>query len=250
MARRTSKPKKPTYKGKLLKTPIGNGHCTSAFQIGGEWAYEMTDILPVFAKHLKKRCKGGRRQNLVSITGDTGSGKSTLGIALAMAMDPEWDIDEGYIYEDEDLKDRVRRNLDGAIMLMDEGTVTINAHDHNKKEVKQIGVIFDTMRSLGWTVFICSPRLSQISKTVRDVHIAYLIRIPRTGRMNIYYPKRGEFKSGIYWQLVARGPFPDIDGDVAKKYKAIKRQRQEAYLSQFSGKKETAEEEEVYIIGD
>lgn len=237
MARR-SRCKKIVYPGRYIQTPLGPAHVTAVFQRGGEWAYQMSDVFPVFAKFLKRRSKGGKRQNLVSITGDTGSGKSSLGIGLALQMEDGWDIDNGYIYEDTDLKKRVTQNVDGAIMLIDEGTVTINAHDHNKKEVKQIQVIFDTMRSLGWTVFICSPRLHQISKTVRDVHIAYLVKVPKRGMMEIYRPKRGEFKSGIYWQLIAVGPYPKLPEDVETRYKAIKRERQEKYLREFAGEQE------------
>lgn len=198
------------------------------------------DLLTPFADHLKKRIKS-KRQNIIAVVGGTGSGKSTLAIQLCRRIDPKWDLAENYIYSTEDLKRKLSRPDSSPINLFDEGSVSLNSSNSMQKDDKMMVVLFDTMRSRGWTTIICIPSLDSLNKRIRTYHLDYLVMCPNTS------PVRGYDKRGfatIYehvlrdwgqpWDRpIGTTLFDRLPPRIDKEYQAIKTEHQNILIRKF-----------------
>lgn len=198
------------------------------------------DLLTPFADHLKKRIKS-KRQNIIAVVGGTGSGKSTLAIQLCRRIDPKWDLAENYIYSTEDLKRKLSRPDSNPINLFDEGSVSLNSSNSMQKDDKMMVVLFDTMRSRGWTTIICIPSLDSLNKRIRTYHLDYLVMCPNVS------PVRGYDKRGfatIYehvlrdwgqpWDRpIGTTLFDKLPPRIDKEYQAIKTEHQNILIRKF-----------------
>lgn len=152
-----------------------------------------SDMTPVLVQILQKRIRD-HYQNVIGIDGEAGGGKSTLGIQIAKAMDPSWDLELNYVYTKGQLHSKLSNwRTRSPITLIDEGTNVINALDFRSKEDNSFVVVLDTMRSFGWTTIICSPNFWAINKRVRNDHTNYLLAIPRQPLLK-GYDKRGFYE--------------------------------------------------------
>ena len=192
------------------------------------------------AKMLNNRIKN-HKQNVVMISGPTGSGKSTLGIGLCRYMDPKWSLEENYVYSLSDIRRSLRAKPTDRITLFDEAAISLNSLDYAKKDNKIMAGMFDTMRSLRWTSVLIAPSEREISSRVRDIHADYMLKCPAdppipgysaTGFCKIYKHKFRDF-GDPYYQLIATCIFPPMQPGIAEQYEAIKRRHQDAYLEAF-----------------
>lgn len=153
------------------------------------------DAFPAFAEVLKGRI-ASKHQNVVLITGRTGSGKSTVAINLARCINPKWQLEPNYIYSTEDLKAKLGKYGDGRsrrrvdpVSLFDECAISLNSKNALKKDDKTMVALFDTMRSLGWTSLLCIPNIDNLNKSVRESHIDYMIMCPNRSPVPGYDPR-------------------------------------------------------------
>lgn len=198
------------------------------------------DALKPFADLLKHRIED-KRQNVVAVTGATGSGKSTFAVNLCRSMNRKWKIADNYIYDVNDLRAKLNNPDASPISLFDEGSISVNSNNSTRGDDKKIVALFDTMRSRGWTTIICAPRLTMINKRIRETHVNYMCMVPnRTlikgfdnrGLIQIY-EKRDTDWSEPYWKLIATTLFPDMTPDVKKAYEKIKLDHQLALIKDF-----------------
>lgn len=147
------------------------------------------DALRELAEVLNARV-ADKKQNVVVCIGPTGSGKSMAALYTIKCMKPRWSVEKNLVYGADDLKRKLRdyRTSD-PVTLFDEGSVVLNSYNHMKGDDIQITVMFDTMRSLGWTSFICVPSLPSLNKRIREFHIDYLIRCPSRSPVSGYDPR-------------------------------------------------------------
>lgn len=199
-----------------------------------------SDLLTPFAEMLKKRIRS-KRQNIVAVVGGTGSGKSTLAIQLCRRIDYKWDLAENYIYSTEDLKRKLSRPDSSPINLFDEGSVSLNSSNSMQKDDKMMVVLFDTMRSRGWTTVICIPSLDSLNKRIRTYHLDYLIMCPNSTPLR-GYDKRGFAKIyehvlrdwGQPWDKpIGTTLFDKLPPRIDKEYQAIKTEHQNLLIQRF-----------------
>lgn len=147
------------------------------------------NAMPAFADLLKENI-ADKRQNIVPVCGGTGSGKSMTILTLIKLMDPYWRLEPNMVYTSADLARKIaRRNDANPITMMDEGSVILNSKNAMTRDNKNIGILFDTMRSLGWTVFIASPQYKLLDKSVKDIHSNYMVMCPAKSPVKGYDPR-------------------------------------------------------------
>lgn len=200
-----------------------------------------SNLLDVLADYLKTRIKNGY-QNVVVANGGTGSGKSTVLINLCYKMARDWEIKDNYIYSLADLKRKLSDLDSSPISLFDEGSVSLNSFNSQRSEDKAMSVLFDTMRSLGWTTFIALPRWKDLNARVRTNHVDFRIICPRKAPIPGYTP-RGffhlykkvvyELNDSIYWQHVGTGIFKPLKPRHDMEYQALKRASQVRLINEF-----------------
>lgn len=206
-----------------------------------------SDAMDLFAKELKSRVKNNY-QNIIVIEGGTGSGKSTAAIRLAKTMDPKWSITDNYIYSLSDLKDKLERAENGEkvspISLFDEAVVSLNSRNANKVQDREMVILFNTMRSRGWTTILCVPSIFDLNKSVRATHVDYKLRCPdkpilkgydRRGFLEFSKAKRSEYtRSGEpYWYLFTAGVYPPLTEEWDREYQKLKNAKQDVLLNKF-----------------
>lgn len=201
-----------------------------------------SDMLDVLAKRLKARIKQ-HYQNVILITGGTGSGKSNLAIQLIKAIDPDWDLRENYIYSIHDLARKLaHRETASPISLFDEGSVILNSLNFNRKEDKAVSNLFNTMRSLGWTTVIACPLPKNLNGSVKEAHLTYHLICPdkpliegydRRGFFEVYLPIRRQWSDKVYSKCLAAGVHRKMPKALNEQYEEIKLDKQMRLLDDF-----------------
>ena len=214
-----------------------------------------SDTLDLFVKELKSNVRKGY-QNVIVIEGGTGSGKSSAAIWLAKTMDPKWSISDNYIYSLDDLKAKLDKADKGIkvspISLFDEAVVSLNSRNSSRTEDKDMLILFNTMRSRGWTTILCIPSIFDLNTSVRKIHVDYKLRcpdkapirnVPKRGFLEFSKAIRKEFKKDAepYWYLFAAGIYPPLKKDWNEEYQKIKSEKQDELIRQFI-ENETAKE--------
>lgn len=202
------------------------------------------DLLEALAKFCKHRVKA-KYQNIINIVGDTGSGKSTLGYQLCLAIDPFFRLEHNYIYDVQDLADKMALPPSevSPVNFMDEGSVILNSNRHNVKEQVRTVTIFDTMRTRGMTTIICSPKFRDVNNRVREEHTNFLLscaeRAPlkgygKRGFFKLYRPStHGTFSNNNYWYPIAWGVFGPLTPKQDREYQAFKSRSQNRILREY-----------------
>lgn len=201
-----------------------------------------SNLLDVLAEILKERIKKNY-QNVVVATGGTGSGKSTSLINLAYKMERDWELTPNFVYSSKELKKKLN-DLNGCspISLFDEGSVSLNSYNSQRKEDKALSVLFDTMRTLGWTTLIALPRWEDLNGRVRANHVDYRIICPRKaplmgysarGFFHLYKKHIYELSGKIYWQYQGTGIFPPLKPRRQEEYDRLKKACQMRLINEF-----------------
>ena len=203
--------------------------------------------MDLFVKELKQRVKNGY-QNVIVIEGGTGSGKASAAIRLAKTMDPNWSITENYIYSLEDLKKKLERANNGEkvspISLFDEAVVSLNSRNSMRSDDKNMLILFNTMRSRGWTTILCVPSIFDLNKAVRATHVDYKLRcpdkapikgLPKRGFLEFSKAKRSEYSRSNepYWYLFASGVYPPLEKEWNEEYQKLKFAKQDDLIMDF-----------------
>lgn len=192
-------------------------------------------------------------QNIIAISGQPGSGKSTLGIQLAKEIQPGWTLESGYVYDEDDLNKKMALNSKNQVFLFDEASLAINSRDSMSKSSRNIIAILDTCRSRHNSIIFCLPSFEDLNKSVRErlcqvrIHCAareeHIVKgYSGRGFYQVYQPVRGEF-SDTYWKLIATGVFSKLSKEDSAAYVKIKQQNQERFLSKIQINTEEVEEE-------
>lgn len=198
--------------------------------------------LELLVNRLKNRVKHNY-QNVVEINGGTGSGKSTVGMKLCYLMNPKWDMKANYIYTVQDLKNKLKNwKTADPVSLFDEGSVILNSLDTMSRDSKDVVMLFDTMRVLHWTTFICIPDHNALNKRVRDFHIDYRLICPnrplldgfdKRGLVEIHTYERSDFGKG-YAPLRLTTRYDDVPPRIRKLYDEIKQKHLIERMEKFA----------------
>lgn len=231
--------------GALYRIPhIGNAHVVGWSQIDRPTIPVCSDLMEVFADHLRQRVRSDY-QNVVAVIGGTGSGKSSWAVQECFKVDPHFTLEGNYIYGTPDLARKLSRPPSevSPVNLFDEGSVILNSNRHSTKEATDIVVLFDTMRSRGMTTFICIPELRSLNNRIRDDHVNYMAvcgerapdwRYERRGFFKLFMRTRpSTFSNSVFWKPLAWGIYRPMKPKLDKEYQAYKRRAQERLLDDF-----------------
>lgn len=243
-------PRAKRYEGRLFTNDRWGGrkqHVLRFYKKHGSIIPICSDTMDLFAKQVKNRVKNNY-QCIIVFEGGTGSGKSTAAITFAKTLDPKWSITDNYIYSLEDLQRKLDRAEKGEevspISLFDEAVVSLNSRNANRSQDREMVILFNTMRSLGWITLLCVPSIFDLNKSVRSTHVDFKLRCPdksplkgydRRGFLEFSIAKRSEYsRTGEpYWYLFSTGIFKPLKPEWDEEYQKLKRDKQNLLLDKF-----------------
>ena len=238
-----------TYPGKLvLNCNVGKRmHLIAQYKtFFGRKEGIYSDAFDVLVKTIVKRRRDGLMTTLM-IEGDPGSGKSSMGlnlcVAIARALGCGFDLAKDLLYSPNDLWKKLEDPEANPINFMDEGSVILASNNAMQKSDRNIAVLFDTMRSRNYPVnILCSPTHLRINSSIRKDHIDFKIRCTPKDKPLIKGYGRGffecrravrhEFKRDEpEWYMMYAGIFGDYPPMIREEYLNIKYLRQSTLMS-------------------
>ena len=242
-------PRAKTYRGRVVRNKRYHNkkmHLVTSYIRYGLELGVYSDAFDIFVKTLANRIKRNL-QNVVIVTGDTGSGKSTVTIELCMALAKllgvSFDLDRDYMYGSEDLWEKLDDPNASPISLFDEGSVSLNSMNSRKTGDRDIVVILDTCRSRGLTTFIVLPDIRQCNPSIRRIHANFVLECSSIEHPFVKgydrgffevkdkrYSKKKRYDPDPWWNVLYTGIFGKLPEEIDKKYQKIKRSRQDGLL--------------------
>ena len=242
-------PRAKTYPGRLVYNTRWGGrkqHKVADYVRYNTSLGIYSDTYDIMIKMLAKRIRN-KQQNVVQVVGDTGSGKSTLGIQICFDLAKElgitFDLNVDYIYGGSDMWKKLVSGEGSPISLMDEASITLESMNSRSRDNRDIVQLFYTMRDRGLTTIMCSPDLMQIDKTVRRVHTNYVIECSSPDHQFLrgydrglfeLKDKRRKYKGDLepYWNVLSTGIFKPLDPKIEAVYLPIKKARQDIIIQE------------------
>lgn len=186
--------------------------------------------------------------NVVVIQGKEGSGKSQLAYQLCKCLDPEFDMEESYVYNYQEFVEAIRKadeHSRGKIFWMDEGSLVASNREAMTEGNKRFVQVLETMRSRGWTLIMTIPSIDRLDLYIREYRVRYLLTALEmkwdgdTKKKRGYYElafKRPQNQASFY--TVAYGKYGKMDPEEQKTYNALKGASQKRLMAKISGEKE------------
>lgn len=242
-------PRAKTYRGRLVRNKRYHNkkmHWVTSYVRYGLELGVYSDAFDIFIRTLVRRIKKNL-QNVIIVTGDTGSGKSTICIEIAMelakALNTTFDLDVDYVYGAEDLWNKLNQPGASPISLFDEGSVSLNSMNSRKTGDRDIVVILDTMRSRGLTTIIALPDIRQCNPSIRRIHANYVIECSSVEHPFVKgydrgffevkdkrFSKKKRYDPDPWWNVLYTGIFGPLPPKIDEQYQKIKRARQDGLL--------------------
>lgn len=212
--------------------------------------YLCEDLLERIAEDVRMNVEQ-EYDNLICIDGNEGSGKSNLAVALCKTIDPNWNIEENYIYNYNEFVEAItngERDDRKRVFLLDEGSLVANKRESMSEDSKRFVEILETMRSRGWTLIMCIPSADRLDIYIREHRMRYLLTAQEMTWDYVYTTKsRGYFElqhrggKGLErFRTVAYGVFPKMSDEDKKVYEKLKAQSQQRLMDKIAGKNKTA----------
>lgn len=186
-------------------------------------------------------------QVMISISGATSSGKSTLAVwlikELCTLFNWPFDFKDMYIYEPKDLAEKLKRKCENKINWFDEGSVALDSLSTTSKVGKLFNNFFNTMRLRHFITIICCPDDDELSKRIMkhaDLYIECPDKPPfppqfKFGARGFFYVSfRIKYGSGKVWdQRIATGTYKKLPKKLKDEYEAIKRSHNYDFEDEF-----------------
>lgn len=182
--------------------------------------------------------------NLVVVSGKEGSGKSNMAYHLCKLYDPNFTIEDGYVYEYSSFIDKLTESSTsgadrGKIFWMDEATNVASNRDSMQRDNKNFIQMLEMMRSRGWTLVMCIPSVSRLDKYIREYRLRYLLICKEmawgTGGRSRGYVEVKIQKGHELWGTLGYARFPKMEPEVKAEYERIKMSHQNEKMAEFQG---------------
>jgi tRNA A37 threonylcarbamoyladenosine biosynthesis protein TsaE len=130
-----------------------------------------------------------KHQNVILITGRTGTGKSEFAIQCARFLDPNFGIDNIFWNTDDLIKVAASKDdikPPGTAFIFDEareGTQSLNAMTETNR---RMGLFLDTIRSRGYHIFLLQPSYFMFQRSIAVYAADILFHIEKRGNPDFY----------------------------------------------------------------
>ena len=226
----------PDAVGAVRMTPIGTMTIEDSHIIqypGGKVfvRYLYADLTKRLAKNMHNNVDRDY-DNVIVIQGPEGSGKSSLAWQICHEYDPDFDVRTQYVYSLDDLKKKLTNGDDRhAVWWLDEASNVANNREWASQGNRDLVALLEMMRSRGWTLVMCIPRVERLDIYIRQYRIRYLLTC---GRMT--FDLGGPKERGYYearkiiddrMRLIGYGSYGPIPLEQDEAYRAIKLRSQQ-----------------------
>lgn len=131
------------------------------------------NALQGLVKDIQKSVRVKDKNRLIAITGETGSGKSNIGISLASMIDAKFSVDH-IVFDSEDFLNLLKSGKlrKGSVVVWDEAGVGMGAREFMTVINRVLSTVTQTFRHLNLVVIFTLPYLSFLDKSTRIlIHI-------------------------------------------------------------------------------
>ena len=205
--------------------------------------YLTADLLDRLVEDMHENAEN-HYDNIVVITGPKrgtgeGVGKSNLAYWVCKKYDPEFSLQDGYVYDMLPFLQKVASgNMKGKCLLLDEGTNLLSARNWMTETNKSVDQILEMFRSHNMTIVICIPKLYRLDEYVRESRMRFHLTASERYWEYDSVSKRGyfELKKEPSFKTVCWGTFPEIPPEEKKIYEEIKAKSQEKKAKELLAK--------------
>lgn len=177
--------------------------------------------------------------NLITIVGAEGVGKSNLAYFLCKSYDPDFDMEKSTIYSWDQFIDSVSEDPQ-RVYWLDEAVLLAAGRDWMRDTNKMLVKSLQLIRSYRLTIVMCIPSFDALDVYIRTFRTRYLIKAQRMkwtndnesvrGYAELFVPKsegermrlRSDAKAQDYFESKGFFRFPKMDEDAAKAYETMK----------------------------
>jgi len=125
---------------------------------------------------------------IIIIDGGTGSGKSTIGIKLAIVGCPWFDLKKDIIFSRDELIEKISTARPGSFILVDEAINILFKRDFATKKQKFIIKLLDMCRDRNLCLILCVPNFWSMDKHILEGRVKLRMHIARTGLCFMWRP--------------------------------------------------------------
>ena len=132
------------------------------------------DILPPDWLDLLRLRVKQNKNNLVIVTGETGSGKSLAALDMARKLDPKFTPDE-IVFRVADFLSKVRKLEKGRVIIFDEAAVDFDSRRSMSKQNINLSNILKIFRYLNLNVIFTLPNLEMLDLNARRLMSHHIV---------------------------------------------------------------------------
>jgi hypothetical protein len=185
---------------------------------------KLIDTFDRWTREVRARLRDDYDQ-IILITGDERTGKSTLAFQLAHALDPNFTLRQ-CVFQAQDLIDVANSLKPGEVVWLDEAIKGGMNRDAMSKPNRQLVRYFTVAGERNLCYLILWPNKDWLDPHLREHRAHWWIHVQERGQARLFWPdKRGAFQNRPYWVDVLNKPFPfnAVDGYGWRLYLAHKK---------------------------
>lgn len=209
---------------------------------------------------------------LIVVDGETGMGKSTFSILLALKTDPNFDIYNNIIYSQTELIEAITNSEPGKTYIVDEAVNVLFKRDFAKTKQKFILRLMDMCRDKNLCLMFCVPNFWSLDKHILEGRIKLRAYIAKTGLAFMWKPTgnpftadrwRKKYNEKVCWNwesnpaakrtkgFIGHIKFGDLPKKYKEKYLEVKQKKKEEVKKQEeeAEEKEAKRKKEDYLRG-
>jgi ABC-type oligopeptide transport system ATPase subunit len=154
-----------------------------------------------FERWAKERM-GSKRNFLIAIVGETGSGKSYMGLKIAECLDPNKDFNIDHVtFTPDEFFDFLSKAKNNCFVVFDEAGVSFSHREYMSMINKMLSMVFQTFRYKFINVIFTLPSLGYMDYVGRGLLHA-VIRMLDRGHGVVYRPLKNMLGREIYYKKI------------------------------------------------
>lgn len=175
---------------------------------------------------------------VIAVTGDEGSGKSTLGIKLAFAMDDDFKIEKNVLFSpvENEVKEAVTGLPKYSAIVLDEAIKVMYKLNWNTKIQKLLNILYALARKENKITLLCIPRFTDLTEFFRNHRVHIWVHVTMRGYAFVFIRDKNPFTDDPWHfknmqKRIARTNWSSLD--IKGQIKVIKRMNSYAGVLRF-----------------